>query len=138
MVGWGQADYLSEINSAGQVLFNAHLPPEWESYRTYVLPWSGQPADPPAVAAVASPGAHGGATVYASWNGATEVTAWRVLAGSSPTTLTPVVSSAAKTGFETAIPLPAGAAGSYVAVQALDGSSALIGVSPTLKLSGSA
>jgi hypothetical protein len=27
MVGWGQAGYLSDINAAGQVLFNAHLPP---------------------------------------------------------------------------------------------------------------
>ncbi len=84
MVGWGQAGYLSEVNAAGQVLFNAHLPPDWESYRTFVLPWSGQPANPPAAAAVAAPGAHGGATVYASWNGATEVASWSVLAGSSP------------------------------------------------------
>ena len=132
MVGWGQAGYLSEINAAGQVLFNAHLPPDWESYRAYVLPWSGQPADPPAVAAVPSPGAHGGATVYASWNGATEVASWRVLAGSTRETLTPV-SSAAKTGFETAIPLPAGSTGPYVAVQALDGSGAVIRASPTVK-----
>ena len=37
MVGWGQAGYLSEVDPAGQVLFNAHLPPDWESYRTYAL-----------------------------------------------------------------------------------------------------
>jgi hypothetical protein len=137
MVGWGQAGYFSELAPSGQVLFNAHLPPDWESYRAFVAPWSGQPAQPPAVAAVRSSGAHGGATVYASWNGATEVASWRVLAGASPATLTPVLSGAAKTGFETAIALPAGATGAYVAVQALDGSSAVLGVSPTLKVSGS-
>ena len=27
MVGWGEAGYLSEVSPAGQVLFDAHLPP---------------------------------------------------------------------------------------------------------------
>ncbi len=134
MVGWGQAGYLSEIDGAGQVLFNAHLPPGWESYRTFALPWSGQPTQPPAVAGVAATGAHGGATVYASWNGATEVASWRVLAGASATGLTPV-STAAKTAFETAISLPASAAGSYVAVQALNGAGTVIGASAAVKVS---
>jgi hypothetical protein len=132
MVGWGQAGYLSEIDPAGQVLFNAHLPPDWESYRAFVAPWSGHPAQPPAVAVVPSPGAHGGAVVYASWNGATEVASWRVLAGSTPETLTPV-GGAAKTGFETAMGLPAAAAGPYVAVQALAGSGVVLGTSHTIK-----
>ena len=126
MVGWGQAGYLSEINSAGQVLFNAHLPPDWESYRTYTLPWSGQPVQPPAVAVVPP-------VVYASWNGATEVASWRVLAGSSPSTLAPLA-AAPKTGFETALAIAAPASGPYyVAVQALDGAGAVIGVSATIK-----
>ena len=56
MVGWGQAGYLSEVSATGQVLFDAHLPPDWESYRAFVAPWSGQPASPPAVAAVAGTG----------------------------------------------------------------------------------
>jgi hypothetical protein len=135
MVGWGQAGYLSEVNPAGQVLFNAHLPPDWESYRTFVLPWSGQPAEPPALAAVADPGGHG-ASVYASWNGATDVASWQVLAGSTPTTLT-AAASAAKTGFETEIPLPAAAAGSYVEVQALGAGGALLASSPAVRISGS-
>jgi len=143
MVGWGQAGYLSEIDGAGQVLFNAHLPPGWESYRTYALPWSGRPASPPAVAAVAASGAHGGATVYASWNGATEVASWNVLAGAASTSLEPVA-SAAKTGFETAIalarsasPAPLGA-GDYVAVQALSAAGAVLATSPTVRISGQA
>jgi hypothetical protein len=137
MVGWGQAGYLSEVDAGGQALFNAHLPPGWESYRTYALPWSGQPANPPAVAVAPAPGARGGATVYASWNGATEVVSWQVLAGSSPTTLKPAA-SAARTSFETAIALPAASAGSYVAVQALSAAGTVLGTSPTVKVSGSA
>jgi hypothetical protein len=151
MVGWGQAGYLSEVNSAGQVLFNAHLPPDWESYRTYTLPWSGQPVQPPAVAVVPpSPSggsrgsggsgstggagaAGGGPVVYVSWNGATEVASWRVLAGSSPSTLAPLA-AAPKTGFETALAISAPASGSYyVAVQALNSAGAVIGVSATVK-----
>jgi Arylsulfotransferase (ASST) len=138
MVGWGQAGYLSEVGLAGQVLFNAHLPPNWESYRTYVFPWSGQPLEPPAVAVApaslssSAGGAGSGPVVFASWNGATNVASWRVLAGSTPATLTPV-SSAPKTGFETAIPLSAAAAGPYVAVQALDSTGVVLGTSRTIK-----
>jgi Arylsulfotransferase (ASST) len=137
VVGWGQAGYLSEVTLTGQVLFNAHLPPDWESYRTYALAWSGHPAQPPALTVVPSSGTNGPTTLYASWNGATEVASWRVLAGSSPTTLTPVL-GAARIGFETAIALPAPAGGPYVAVQALNGAGAPIGVSATVKISASA
>jgi hypothetical protein len=144
MVGWGQAGYLSEVTPAGQVLFNAHLPPDWESYRTYVLPWTGQPAEAPALAVANNPSAAAGgaggksgtggspATVYASWNGATEVASWRVLVGSSPNALAPVA-SAPKNGFETAIATPASLSGHYVAVQALNSAGAAIGVSATIK-----
>jgi hypothetical protein len=128
MVGWGQAGYFSELAPTGQVLFNAHLPPTWESYRTFVFPWSGDPSQPPAVAATRSPGAHGTLTVYASWNGATEVVSWRVLAGASSTSLEPLV-SAPKSGFETAIALPRGVSGRYVAVQAHNAAGAVIGSS---------
>jgi hypothetical protein len=135
MVGWGQAGYLSEVDGAGQVLFNAHLPPDWESYRTYVLPWSGQPATAPA--AIAEAGGHAGATVYASWNGATEVASWNVLAGASSTSLAPAA-SAAKSGFETAISLPAASAGGYVEVQALNAAGTVLGSSRSVKIAGGA
>jgi hypothetical protein len=128
MVGWGQAGYLSEIGPAGQLLFNAHLPPGWESYRTFVGSWSGQPEQPPAISAKRSTGTKGVVTVYASWNGATEVASWRVLAGSSSTSLAPV-RSAIKAGFETAILLPGSVSGRYLAVQALDSAGAVIGSS---------
>jgi hypothetical protein len=135
MVGWGQAGYLSEVNAAGQVLFNAHLPPSWESYRTYALPWSGRPTQPPAVAAQAAPGAHSGASVYASWNGATEVASWRVLAGASPKRMT-LVASAARTAFETVIGVARASAGAYVEVQALSASGALLGSSAAVRVAG--
>jgi Arylsulfotransferase (ASST) len=133
LVGWGEEPYISEFSSTGQLLFDAHLPAAYESYRAYRLPWTGQPTSPPALAYVRSAASPAGAVVYASWNGATLPVAWRVLSGPSPVSLAPVA-SAAKTGFETAIPLTAAAAGSYAAVQALDSSGAVIGVSAAVKL----
>jgi hypothetical protein len=75
----------------------------------------------------------GGEVLYASWNGATNISSWRVLAGSSPSTLAPLT-SATRTGFETAIALPHGA-GAYAAVQALDAQGAVIGASAAVRLS---
>jgi hypothetical protein len=128
-VGWGQEPFFSEFSPAGQVLFDAHLPALYQSYTVLEFPWAGAPTQPPALALSAP--SHGPIVAYASWNGATEVASWRVLAGASASTLTPVA-AAAKSGFETAIPLPAGLKSpSYVAVQALDGAGGVLGVSPT-------
>jgi hypothetical protein len=131
VVGWGQAGYLSEVGASGQVLFNAHLPPDWESYRTFASPWSGQPSTAPAVAVRAATAGEGGATVYASWNGATGVASWDVLAGASASTLK-LAASAPKAGFETALALVPSAGGPYVAVQALNAAGAVIGTSATV------
>jgi hypothetical protein len=62
--------------------------------------------------------------VYASWNGATRVASWRVLAGSGEGGLSAV---AAKSGFETAIAAPAGF--TTFSVQALDSGGGVIGTS---------
>jgi hypothetical protein len=127
MVGWGESPYLSEFSAGGQLLFDAHMPAAYESYRAYRLAWSATPSQPPAVAVVAA-GKGKGATVYASWNGATAVASWRVLGGSSASALAPAGQSP-RHGFETAIAVPGAARGSYVRVQALDASGAVIGVS---------
>lgn len=127
MVGWGQSPYLTEYSPSGQVLFDAHMPSSYESYRTFRQAWSGQPATPPAASIVRTSRR---ATVYASWNGATTVASWRVLAGASPSALAPIA-SAPRTGFETAIALAAPPPrGSYVSVQALDASGAVLAASP--------
>ena len=100
----------------------------YQSYRGYRFPWTGSPSEPPAIAAVAArPGAP--ETVYASWNGDTRTSSWRVLAGPSAQALAPV-QSAPRGGFETVIALHAPAA--FVAVQALDSSGAVLGTSKTI------
>ncbi|HYM90753.1 MAG TPA: arylsulfotransferase family protein, partial [bacterium] len=125
-LGWGQVPYFSELGPQGQLLFDAHFPAHTQSYRSFRFPWTGTPAHPPSF--VLQPAAGRRATVYASWNGATLVSAWRVLAGPTAAGLRPVA-QAPRGGFETAIPLPAGTAGPYVAVQALGAGGQVLGVS---------
>lgn len=126
-VGWGAEPYFSEYTPTGALVFDAHFPAKSQSYRGYRFQWTGAPTGSPAVAASAS---HGATTVYASWNGATTIAAWRVLAGASSTALSPVA-GAAKTGFETAVAVAGAPA--YVAVQALDAAGNVLGASPTIK-----
>ncbi|MCW3032491.1 MAG: hypothetical protein JWM60_836 [Solirubrobacterales bacterium] len=116
-VGWGEEPFLTEFSPAGQILFSARFPSPGQSYRAFRFPWSATPASRPAI--VVKPGAGAAATVYASWNGATDISAWRVLAGTTPATLT-TVAEVPYSGFETAVPDSTGAAN--FAVQALGAS----------------
>ncbi len=126
-VGWGQEPYFSELGAEGEVLFEAHLPVHERSYRDFRFEWTGTPAQPPAFAFEPG-GAPAVGTVYASWNGATLVSSWRLLAGPSASGLQ-AVAQVARGGFETAIPVPAGTVGPYLAVQALDAAGQVLGAS---------
>jgi hypothetical protein len=95
-------------------VFDGHFEPGNDNYRAYRFPWVGTPASPPKVAAT---GSGGKLTVKASWNGATQVATWQVLAGASAAGMS-VVGSVPRSGFETTIPVTTSA--SLVAVRALD------------------
>jgi hypothetical protein len=123
-IGWGSAPDFSEFSPDGELIFNGRFPEGGNSYRAYRFPWAAEPTEPPA--AVASAGAGGGLTVYTSWNGATEVASWRVLAGDDPSGLAEVA-SAPRSGFETAIDVATDA--SWLAVEALDGGGGILGAS---------
>lgn len=124
-VGWGQQPYFTEYSPTGKILFDARFTAGTPSYRAYRFPWSGYPLTAPAVASTHRGGT---VTVYASWNGATHIKSWRVLAGSSPTSLHSVA-TALKNGFETAITIKAQ---KYVAVQPLDYSGGVMATSATV------
>ena len=128
LLGYGGLPNFTEFDASGHVVFDATLGRNVQDFRTYFSPWSARPASAPSLAVES--GAAGTLTVAASWNGATEVASWRILAGPVPGSLAPAA-SAAKSGFQTAVavkPTPA-----YLAAQALDASGAVIGVSPTIK-----
>jgi len=128
LMGYGGLPNLTEYDASGHVLLDATLGKNVQNFRSYLSPWSALPTTSPAVA-VQSAGA-GKLSVAASWNGATAVASWRVLAGSSPSALV-AVATVPKAGFETSIPVSTGAP--YVAVQALDGSGTVLGTSPAVK-----
>jgi hypothetical protein len=111
LVGWGSLPYFSEYTKSGKQILDVQWPGKDESYRAlFTNTWVGTPDYTPAVKLK-------NGTVYVSWNGATQVAKWEVLAGSSSSNLK-VVASHARAGFETAIKLSK----SYQAyeVQALD------------------
>lgn len=99
-VGWGAQPYVSEFDPNGELVLDGRLPADDQSCRAFVRDWVGRPSEPPALAVGSN--AVGGSTVYVSWNGATEVVAWQILAGTGPGTLERVA-RAPRTGFETAI-----------------------------------
>jgi hypothetical protein len=129
VVGYGGVPAISEYNAAGSLLFDAHQPFDMSFYRAFRFPWNAQPATPPAV--LASLNDTGEETiVHASWNGATGVASWRILAGEHPGSLTTQATIPA-TGFESSATLPQ--QHTYVAVQALDSAGHLLGVSPAVR-----
>jgi hypothetical protein len=128
-IGWGSDPLLSEFSRDGELLFNAAFPPEVESYRAFRCAWSAQPGDAPAVAAERA-ASEEKVTVYASWNGATEVATWEVLAGPNPEELE-AVASAPRKGFETAITV--NSAEPYVGVRAKNSSGRVLGTSTPIE-----
>ena len=129
VIGWGGGNpEVSEFGPSGRLLFNARLLPKVESYRAYRGEWQGRPRRGPDVAVVTRKGR---TTLYASWNGATDVRTWEVVAGPTRARLD-AAHRVRWRGFETALPVPQGAA--FVAVRALDGSGELIAESKTLQV----
>lgn len=132
LVGYGGIPAISDYAEDGSLLFDAHQPFDFTFYRAFRYPWSARPATPPSI--LASANNTGEETiVYASWNGATGVASWRVLAGAKPTALSPQA-TIPDSGFESATTLPHKF--SYAAVQALDTSGRTIGTSTPAKVIG--
>jgi hypothetical protein len=124
LVCWGSTGWFSEYGPRGDVRLDAHLPPGGQNYRVFRLPWVGKPSEPPAVKATG-----GGRTLHVSWNGATEVHSWRVLAGKQPARLQ-AATTVPRSGFETTMPVPAGSR--YAAAVALDRSGKPLGRTKTI------
>jgi hypothetical protein len=130
MVGWGGLANVTEFNAQGQMVFDAQLPRGDTTYRAYREVWSGQPSEPPAIVAKSS----GAATaVYASWNGATDVSSWQLLTGSSASHLTATGATTPRSGFETTIPAPAAP---FYAVRALSAAGSVLATSAAVARSG--
>lgn len=129
-LGWGPEPHVSEHSPDGRLLFDLTIPPGSDSYQAFRHEWRGEPQDPPAIAAERD-GANR-LTAWASWNGATEVRSWQLLAGDGedPGDFA-VIATAERDGFETALSARTGAA--RVAVRALDADGRPLGTSDPVR-----
>jgi hypothetical protein len=84
-----------------------------QTYRTYRYPWVGRPSTKPDVVACSAEG--GKAAVYVSWNGATDVSSWKITSGSK------IKQTALRNGFETTIVVSGLSEGDSVFVEAVGG-----------------
>ena len=110
LVGWGHEPYITEYDRRGRVVLDLRFGGGGsDSYRAFRFEWVGRPRTRPAVAV------HRG-RVYVSWNGATEVRSWQILAGDRRSDLR-AVRTVRKQGFETSAPAPNAP---WLAVRALD------------------
>jgi hypothetical protein len=128
LMGYGNLPNFTEYDSTGRVLLDGTLGQGVQDFRTYLAPWSGQPSTPPALVAKRS-----GASVrvQTSWNGATEVASWKLLAGSSPSLLTPLT-TVPKHGFQTTATITTGAP--YIESWALDANGNELGASAAVRV----
>jgi hypothetical protein len=128
-VGWGSAGTMSEFSPGGELVFDATIAPA-DTYRAFRFAWEGDPSRPPDVAA--EPLGDGRLAVYASWNGATEVAAWRVSGGGERGALRPLATVDVD-GFETRAVVDDVA---HVAVAALDADGNVLGRSAPVATAG--
>lgn len=127
-VGWGAEPYFTEFAQDGDLLLDGQLPVGDQSYRAVLGDWVGHPDGRPAVTVRRNPAR--GSAVYVSWNGATEVQTWEVLAGKEQSALT-TVGAQRWAGFETVIVVNSD--GPYFAVTARDSKGQWLGRSATVK-----
>jgi hypothetical protein len=130
VVGYGGVPAISEYAPDGTLLFDAHQPFDLIFYRAFRFPWSAQPASPPAILTSLN-NTDEETIVHASWNGATAVASWRVLAGKHPGSLSPQATIPVS-GFESSTTLPVRYA--YAAAQALDAAGHVLGTSAATRV----
>ena len=128
LVAWGGLGLVDEFDATGAQIFSAQLV-QTGTYRQVRHPWQGAPTTQPTLGVAAR--SAGGVTAAASWNGDTRTTAWQLMTGATPTSLTPST-TISTTGFETTLTVPPGSR--YVAVRALDSAGVPLpnGQSPTI------
>lgn len=113
-IGWGRNPAVTEHTADGDCVFDVQFSPwrspatDWQSldsYRAFKAEWTGTPAAwNPDIAA--ERGRKGDLTVWVSWNGATEVQTWVLLASNRENDLDgadKVVARSERDGFETAL-----------------------------------
>lgn len=127
VVGWGSVGRVHEFDPEGTPVLSVEMP-DTHTYRAYRQEWTSRPGTKPDVVVRAE---EGGTRAYVSWNGATEVTSWRVHTGASADSLAPG-SSFERTGFESSVLV---SSDGWLAVEALDADGRRLGMSDPVQAS---
>jgi hypothetical protein len=127
-VGWGTHPYFSEFDADGKLLLDGQITKHDPSYRAFLANWTGHPIEKPAISAQSTAR---GTTVYASWNGATDVASWTIYGGNSFTSLR-MIGTVRRTDFETAA--NTSNKGPFFAVQANDAAGRSLARSATVHI----
>ncbi len=98
LLSYGSAGIIKEFED-GEEVFSAELEGNYLTYRAELADWHAQPTTKPD-AVLGEVAEDGNQTMYMSYNGATDVAAWRIQAGPSEDDLD-TVGWARKAGFET-------------------------------------
>jgi hypothetical protein len=120
-----------EFSREGELLFDAKLLPGNRTYRAFRFAWNPHPPDRPAVAAERI--SEDEVRIQASWNGATDVESWAVLAGKHQDR-PEILGAVPRDGFETT--MVARTPDQYVAVQARNRSGRALGTSEPAETRG--
>jgi len=136
-IGWGQEGYASEYRCCGNTIedpsknlvYEIEYPDDNISYRAQKYAWIGKPLYPPSVGII-SKECH--VDIFVSWNGATQVVKWRVLAGKQKEKLR-IIKQVCRSGFETEIRVCD--KGPYFRVYAIDHKDVIIGRSEIISVS---
>lgn len=122
-IGWGDIAAFSEHDPQGNLIYYASF--SGDSYRVWKFPFTAHPATRPDILAYArfcnSP-----LVIYVSWNGATEVVAWRFHTSNSTDGPFTEVGTYPKIGYETHRDLAEGSFAPYVYAEALDSNSKIL------------
>ncbi|EHK41518.1 hypothetical protein TRIATDRAFT_175178, partial [Trichoderma atroviride IMI 206040] len=115
MTGWGHNPGFVEYTSDGapvmdfqRGIIGSDVLADMFAYRVNKGDWTGRPPWPPTMAADAPNASTVDATVYVSWNGATDVASWAIFASDNHKTInnyTNLIAESPRQGFETVIPL---------------------------------
>ncbi|KAK1145181.1 hypothetical protein N8T08_004614 [Aspergillus melleus] len=137
LVGWGHSAAFTEYTADGDMLCNVHFAASAffnfgrvVSYRDFRGSWVGHPHTTPDAEVI-------GDHVYASWNGATEVVAWRLEVWDSEDydeASFAVVAQFEKTGFETEIEVPEDLTQPLFRLAALDRDGKMLGVTDVVQI----
>ncbi|KIX02922.1 uncharacterized protein Z518_08865 [Rhinocladiella mackenziei CBS 650.93] len=129
IMGWGNDAFWTEYTSDYEIVFYGAL--GWRNVMNYRVHkfdnWVGLPLTKPAIWSYSKQGAE--MKMYVSWNGATEVRAWRFWGGDSKQGPFEELSTVAKTGFETICSHEP--AYQFIHAEALDKDGQVIGKSAT-------